>query len=260
MDNLISLNSVSKFFVASGGLFAKGVSFAAVDNVSFSIKKGRSLGIVGESGSGKTTIARMICDIYKPDIGEILYKNTLLDNLGNNYNSYRRNVQMVFQDPYNSLNPKLKIRSALQDGIKKFITNDKTEINNILKNIMDMVGLPYNFLDRYPHEFSGGQRQRISIARALLFKPELIIADEPVSSLDVSVQAQILNLMKQLQNDGITFLLISHNLATVSFLCDDIAVMYKGKLVEYGNTDEILTSPSSDYTKNLIKASMAFEG
>ncbi len=260
MDNLISLNSVSKFFLASGGLFAKGIPFAAVDNVSLSVKKGRSLGIVGESGSGKTTIARMICDIYKPDSGEILYKNTSINDLNNDYNKYRRNVQMVFQDPYNSLNPKLKIKSALKDGIKKFITNEKKEINNILKKTMDMVGLPDDYLDRYPHEFSGGQRQRISIARALLFKPELIIADEPVSSLDVSVQAQILNLMKQLQSDGITFILISHNLATVSFLCDDIAVMYKGKLVEYGKTDEILTSPSSDYTKNLLKASIAFEG
>lgn len=257
MDNLISVNSVSKFFVASGSLFHTGEKFAAVDNVSLSIKKGRSLGIVGESGSGKTTIARMICNIIQPDLGSIQYKNSQIIDLKDNYNNYRKNVQMVFQDPMSSLNPKLKIRSALSDGIKSFITKDKKEINNILENTMNMVGLPVEFLDRYPHEFSGGQRQRISIARSLTLNPELIVADEPVSSLDVSVQAQILNLMKTLQNSGVTFLLISHSLATVSFLCDDIAVMYKGKLIEYGETDKILSSPESDYTKSLIDSSIS---
>ncbi|MBQ3034116.1 MAG: ABC transporter ATP-binding protein [Deferribacterales bacterium] len=260
MDNLVTLDSVSKFFTASGGMFKSGSEFAAVDNLSLNILKGRSLGIVGESGSGKTTTARMICDIYKPDKGKIFYKDRLINSLGNDYESYRKNVQMVFQDPYNSLNPKLTVRSALSDGIKQYITKDLKEINERVCFLMKMVGLSEEYLDRYPHEFSGGQRQRISIARALSLEPELIIADEPVSSLDVSVQAQILNLMKGLKEGGVTFILISHSLATVSFLCDDIAVMYKGKLVEYGETIKVLESPKSNYTMSLLNASLYFEG
>ena len=260
MSNLICLDSVSKYFTASGGMFKTGTKFAAVNNVSLSIKKGRSLGVVGESGSGKTTIARMICDVYKPDCGIILYKDTPINKLENNYECYRKNVQMVFQDPYTSLNPKLTVKSAIADDIKRHITKDRNDINDKLKFLMNMVGLSEDCLNRYPHEFSGGQRQRISLARALSLEPELIIADEPVSSLDVSVQAQILNLMSNLKKNGVTFVLISHSLATVSFLCDDIAVMCKGKLVEYGDTATILSSPSDDYTKSLLAASGGFEG
>ena len=254
--NIITVNNITKSFTASKGIFTKGEQFFAVDNVSFSIKEGSSLGIVGESGSGKSTIARMICDIYKADSGSILYYNKDIYSLSKHeYIDYRKNVQMVFQDPNNSLNPKLKIKSALIDGIKKYITKERAEIENILKNLMDMVGLPYEYLERYPHEFSGGQRQRISIARALSINPKVIIADEPVSSLDVSVQAQILNLMKSLQKNGITLILISHSLAVVSNMCENIAVMQKGSIVEYGNTDDVLCKPKSEYTKNLLKAS-----
>lgn len=255
-ENIISLENITKSFSASTGVFSSGEQFFAVDNVSINIKEGSSLGIVGESGSGKTTIARMICNIYKPDNGRILYFGKDINSMAkSDYEDYRKNVQMVFQDPNNSLNPKLKISSALKDGIKKYITKENNEIENYMKKLMDMVGLPYEYLDRYPHEFSGGQRQRISIARALSINPKVIIADEPVSSLDVSVQAQILNLMKSLQKNGITLILISHSLAVVSNMCENIAVMYKGNMVEYGNTDKVLSKPSSEYTKSLLMAS-----
>lgn len=255
-ENIITLENITKSFTASEGVFSTGEQFFAVDDVSINIKEGSSLGIVGESGSGKTTIARMICNIYKPDNGRILYFGKDINSMAkNDYEDYRKNVQMVFQDPNNSLNPKLKISSALKDGIKKYITKENTEIENYMKKLMDMVGLPYEYLERYPHEFSGGQRQRISIARALSINPKVIIADEPVSSLDVSVQAQILNLMKSLQKNGITLILISHSLAVVSNMCENIAVMYKGRMVEYGSTDKVLSEPSSEYTKSLLKVS-----
>lgn len=255
-NNILSLQSVSKYFTTSDGLFSSGRQFAALDNVSLDIKEGASLGIVGESGSGKTTIARLICSIYKADSGNIFYKDKNILSLNNDEKrEYRKNVQMVFQDPNNTLNPKLTIKSSLIDGIKKYITSDKNKINEHLESLMEMVGLPFEYLERYPHEFSGGQRQRISIARALSINPQVIIADEPVSSLDVSVQAQILNLMKSLQKNGITLILISHSLAVVSNLCENIAVMQKGRLLEYGNTDNVLSSPKTEYTKNLLAAS-----
>ncbi len=255
-NNIIQLENVSKYFNTSKGIFSKGEPFAALNNISFNIKSGSSLGIVGESGSGKTTIARIICDIYKADNGRVIYSGKEINSMTKEeYADYRKNVQMVFQDPNNTLNPKLKIYSALSDGIKRHITKDKQEIDNHLKNLMEMVGLSCDYLDRYPHEFSGGQRQRISIARALSINPKVIIADEPVSSLDVSVQAQILNLMKSLQKNGITFILISHSLAVVSNMCENIAVMNKGNMVEYGNTDKVLSEPQSEYTKSLISAS-----
>ena len=255
-NNIIQLENVSKYFNTSKGIFSKGEPFTALNNISFNIKSGSSLGIVGESGSGKTTIARIICNIYKADNGRVIYNGKEINSMTKEeYADYRKNVQMVFQDPNNTLNPKLKIYSALSDGIKRHITKDKQEIDNHLKNLMEMVGLSCDYLDRYPHEFSGGQRQRISIARALSINPKVIIADEPVSSLDVSVQAQILNLMKSLQKNGITFILISHSLAVVSNMCENIAVMHKGNMVEYGNTDNVLSKPQSEYTKSLINAS-----
>lgn len=254
-SNILSLEQVSKYFYTSNGFFNNGRHFA-LDNVTLSVASGSSLGIVGESGSGKTTIARLMCSIYKADKGRVLYDGKEISMLSKNEKQeYMKNVQMVFQDPNNTLNPKLTIKSALSDGIKQHITKDKDEIQEKLKQLMEMVGLPYEYLERYPHEFSGGQRQRISIARALSINPKVIIADEPVSSLDVSVQAQILNLMKALQKNGITLILISHSLAVVSNLCENIAVMQKGKLEEYGNTLEVLSNPQSEYTKSLLASS-----
>ncbi len=253
---VLDIKNVTKYFQGAGGVFQKGEPFAALDNVSFTVNQGSSLGIVGESGSGKSTIAKLICNIYKADKGSIEYKGKDISKLNKQeYDDYRKNVQMVFQDPNNTLNPKLKIRSSLIDGIKKHITKDNQEIEKIMVSLMEMVGLNKEHLERYPHEFSGGQRQRIAIARALSINPSLIIADEPVSSLDVSVQAQILNLMKSLQKNGITFILISHSLAVVSNMCEKVIVMKKGCIMEYGNTDDVLNNPQSDYTKNLLRAS-----
>lgn len=256
MMPLIEFQSVSKYFTTSSGLFGRGEVFPALNNVSLTVNEGEFLGIVGESGSGKSTAARLICSLYEPDSGSILFKGKNILSLNKDeYKQYRKSIQMVFQNPDSSLNPKLTIRSALSDGIKQHITKNKTEINNRLEYLMDKVGLPHEYLDRYPHEFSGGQRQRISIARALSIEPELIIADEPVSSLDVSVQAQILNLMKSLQKSGITFILISHSLAVVSNICDNVAVFCKGEMVEYGRVEEVLKNPATDYTKKLLHAS-----
>ena len=256
MDPILELKFVTKYFNTYGGLFKKGHRFSAVNNVTFSLDKSSILGIVGESGSGKSTIARLICSIYNLDSGEILYNGHNIHKLNKaEFKDYRKNIQMVFQDPNNSLNPKLKIKSALSDGIKEHITKNKGEIEGRLESLMDMVGLSRDYLNRYPHEFSGGQRQRIAIARALSIEPNIIIADEPVSSLDVSVQAQILNLMKELQETGLTIILISHSLAVVSNLCDNTAVMKSGDLVEFGETTNVLGNPQTDYTKNLLKAS-----
>ncbi len=256
VSNILALQQVSKYFYTSDGFFNQGRHFAALDNVTLNVAAGSSLGIVGESGSGKTTIARLMCGIYKADKGKVLYYDKEISALSKQEKKeYTKNVQMVFQDPNNTLNPKLTIKSALSDGIKQHITKDKYEIQEKLEQLMEMVGLPSEYLERYPHEFSGGQRQRISIARALSINPKVIIADEPVSSLDVSVQAQILNLMKSLQKNGITLILISHSLAVVSNLCENIAVMQKGKMEEYGNTLEVLANPKSEYTKSLLASS-----
>ena len=256
MDNIIEFDKVSKRFSISGGPFSSKSDFLALDNISFSMEKGSSLGIVGESGSGKSTIAKLICNIYSSYSGTIKFLGKDLNSINKqNKLFYHKNVQMVFQDPNNCLNPKLTIRSSLIDGIKKHITKNKSEIEDRLVSLMEKVGLTKEHLDRYPHEFSGGQRQRISIARAISIEPQLLIADEPVSSLDVSVQAQILNLMKELNHKGLGIILISHSLAVVSNMCDNLIVMNKGVLVEKGDTETILTNPKTDYTKSLLKAS-----
>jgi len=259
MVNLLRLENVTKTFRAFDSAFKKSkVTIHAVDNITFSIKSGSSIGIVGESGSGKTTIAKLITGVHKPDSGKIFYKDELLDTPSKTlYNDFRKNIQMIFQDPYSSLNPKLTIFSTLKDGIKKYITTDKKEIYKRCSDILKTVGLDEAHLKRYPHQFSGGQMQRISIARALSIEPEMIVADEPVSSLDVSIQAQILNLLKKLQkNSGTTLLMIAHDLAIVNFLCDETLVIYKGNAMEYGQTKEVLKKPLHPYTKNLIEASV----
>lgn len=253
-EPILKLDNIVKTYRAFEGIF-KGSStiINAVDNISLEIQKGRSLGVVGESGSGKTTLAKIIADIIKPNSGEVSFHGTRLSEL-NDYNNYRKNVQVVFQDPYLSLNPKLTIFSAMKDALK--IHGYNGDLRKICGDYLELVGLEREHLDRYPHEFSGGQRQRVSIARALSLEPELIIADEPVSSLDVSVQAQILNLMKKLKLEkGVTFILISHDLAVVSYLCDDVIVMQNGKMVEYGTVDNVLKNPEKEYTRDLLEAS-----
>lgn len=254
--NLLELKNVTKTYTAFEGLFSgSGTIFKAANNINITLKQGTTLGIVGESGSGKTTTAKIICDIIKPDSGEVFYKEKNINKLGKEYTNYRKNVQMIFQDPYTSLNPKLSVFSAMYDGIKAQENISKEEIRCRCESLMELVGLEKEHLDRYPHEFSGGQRQRVSIARALSLNPEIIVADEPVSSLDVSVQAQILNLLKKLtKKNNITLVLISHDLAVVSFLCNDVIVMHKGKVVEQGVAKEVIENPKEEYTKKLLNA------
>ena len=230
----------------------------ALDKVSFQLKQGRCLGIVGESGSGKSTLARIIANIIKPDSGIVKYKGIDINDK-KIYKEYRKNLQIVFQDPYSSLNPRLTVYSVFADIIKEHITKDKNKIKNIIVDLMKKVGLEEEHIYRYPNQFSGGQRQRIAIARSLILDPEIIIADEPISALDVSLAAQILNLLKKFKQEGKTIILIAHDLAVVKFICDDIIVLRKGVLVEKGSNFEIFSNPKSEYTRNLINASLLKE-
>ncbi len=226
----------------------------AVNNVSFTIKKGEVLALVGESGSGKTTLSRLIIGIEKPDQGEILYNNKSFKNFTKeDWINFRKKTQYIFQDPYASLNPRLKIGTSIKEPllIHKEIKNKKEKVYEI----MEECGLKKDFYNSYPHQLSGGQRQRAVIARALVINPEFIIADEPVSSLDVSVQAQILNLLKNLHEKyRITMLFITHDFSVVRFLADRIAVMKKGKIVELKEADELFQNPEHEYTKTLLNA------
>ncbi|KAA0258094.1 ABC transporter ATP-binding protein [Deferribacter autotrophicus] len=253
---ILECNNIFKSFDISSTFISKSkVKVHALNGVNFYVKRGEIVGIVGESGSGKTTLAKIITNIYKPDSGNIYFNKKNIHKDSESYSEYRKNVQMVFQDPYSSLNPRLKIISTLKDGIKQYITNNKKEIHEICKSLIKSVGLEEDHLYRYPHQFSGGQRQRISIARALSVDPEVIVADEPVSALDVSVQAQILNLFKKLNKEkNKTIILISHDLAVVNFLCHRVYVMYKGFVVEMAETEKLLKNPLHPYTYQLINS------
>ena len=252
MNPYLSVENLSKKYHTFEKLFsASSVEFYAVDNVSLSVEKGKNLGIVGQSGSGKTTLAGIIAGIITPDSGSLYFEGKPVDVKDGHY---RRNVQMVFQNPDQSLNPRLKVYSVLYDLLMPRLKN-KQAVRKEAERLMEITGLASVHLDRYPSELSGGQKQRVSIARALALEPGLIIADEPVSSLDVSVQAQILNLMDDLNKElGITFILISHDLSVVSWLCDEVAVMHNGKIVETGAAEKILSRPEHSYTKELIKS------
>lgn len=258
MDNkniLLRAEGVSKYYNTYDSMFkGSGEVFKAVDNISLELVKGECAGIVGESGSGKSTFAKILAGILQPDEGKVYYKNIPINNK-DNFLNFRSNVQVIFQNPDQSLNPKLKVLTTLKELIKKRFFS-KQEILAEAERLMSVTGLSGELLTRYPHELSGGQKQRVSIARALALKPEVIIADEPVSSLDVSVQAQVLNLMYDLTiNEGITFILISHDFAVVRWLCPKIAVIKDGNLLEYGDTENVIHNPSHEYTKELIRAS-----
>ncbi|WP_342558670.1 dipeptide ABC transporter ATP-binding protein [Metasolibacillus sp. FSL K6-0083] len=228
----------------------------AVDNVDFHIKKGEILGIVGESGCGKSTLAKVIIQLLEATTGDILLEGKSLMNCkGPKLKEVRRSMQMIFQDPYASLNPRWTIERTLLEPLIVHKIGTKQERQKIIKNIMKDVGLDESYLSRYPHEFSGGQRQRIGIARALVLNPKLIIADEPVSALDISVQAQILNLLKDLQEEyDLTYMFITHDLSVVQYIADRIMVMYLGRIVEIGDTETIFSKPLHPYTEALISA------
>ena len=257
LQSLVEIKELRKKYTSGGSLFhAKSRSVHAVDNIELQIHKGETLGLVGESGCGKSTLARLIIRLEKPDAGCIYYK-------GDNINSfsaaaletYRGNVQMIFQDPYSSLNPRKSAFSIIKEPLTIHKTGDKNERNERVIQLMAKVGLSKEQANRYPHEFSGGQRQRIGIARALILKPELIIADEPVSALDVSIQAQILNLLKELKHDfGLTYLFISHDLNVIRNMSDRIAVMYLGKIVELAPNNDVYSTPMHPYTRMLLSA------
>ena len=238
------------------GILGNEVVVHAVNNLSLSINKGEIIAIAGESGCGKSTLAKAIIGLEPIASGEVFFDG--IDFLKMNktqLKEFRKKVQMVFQNPYASLNPKMKIKDVLAEPLRINTNLSKEEIFSKVKATIKKVGLEENCLELYPHEFSGGQRQRIAIARALVLDPEIILADEPVSALDVSIQAQIVNLLKQLQQEyNLTVLFISHDLSVIKFLSNRIAIMYLGEIVELGTTDEIFTSPAHPYTKALLAA------
>ena len=228
----------------------------AVDNVTFKLEKGKTLGIVGESGCGKTTMGRTILRLYDVTSGEVWFKGKKISSLGNReFDKLRPNMQMIFQDPYASLSPRLTVGDIIGEAVKQHKLVSKEEYHDYIISVMKMCGLQPHYFERYPHEFSGGQRQRICIARALALKPELVICDEPVSALDVSIQAQIINMLIELRKSlGLTYIFISHDLSVVKHISDEVGVMYLGSLVEYGSKESIFENTLHPYTRALFSA------
>lgn len=255
--NLLEIKNLNVTYQTKKGLIGKIQTVHAVNNVSLDIQKGEILAIAGESGCGKSTLAKAIMKLVQSDSGEILLTGENVLNLKHNKDlkKFYQKVQMIFQNPYSSLNPKMKIGEILKEPLIINTNLKKEEITKIVEEKIKKVGLDKSALNLYPHEFSGGQRQRIAIARSLILNPEFIIADEPVSALDVSIQAQIINLLKQLKEDfNLTFLFISHDLSVIKYLSDRIAIMYLGEVVEIGRTEEIFQNPKHPYTKALLSS------
>ncbi|MFN8790739.1 MAG: ABC transporter ATP-binding protein [Bdellovibrionales bacterium] len=254
---LMSAQGVSKYFPVKKGFFKKTVGHVkAVETVDLEIYRGETLGLVGESGCGKSTLGRTLIRLYEPTHGKILFKGQdFLSLSGSELRSRRKNIQMIFQDPFASLDPRMTVGQILQQPLDVHNIGTLGERKKQVLELLETVGLKPAHVNRYPHEFSGGQRQRISIARALALKPELIICDEPVSALDVSIQAQILNLLKDLQEQkGLTYLFISHDLSVIEYFCNRVAVMYLGRIVELATRDELFQSPQHPYTRALLSA------
>jgi len=255
---LLEVKNLVTEFPIKGGFFGRTVDhFKAVNDVSFSLKKGQTLGLVGESGCGKTTLGRTILRLIDSSSGQIIYRNQDITHLkGSELQQLRKKIQIIFQDPYSSLNPRMTIGEILTEplAIHK-IGSSKIEQIDMAKELMIKVGLNLAHINRYPHEFSGGQRQRICIARALMLRPEFIVCDESVSALDVSIQAQVLNLLLDLQEEfGLTYIFISHDLSVVNFISDHVGVMNAGRIIEYGPASEIYNNPQEDYTRSLLSA------
>lgn len=256
-DIVLNVEDLAVDFPVHKGVFSRVTGHVrAVDGVSFTIRKSDTLSLVGESGSGKTTTGRAILRLIEPTRGKIYYNNQNLLELDlKKMRSLRKEMQLIFQDPYGSLNPRMTVASVLSEAISAHNLRPKSQHRERVLELLHLCGLPPEASDRYPNEFSGGQRQRIGIARALAVEPSLIIADEPVSALDVSIQAQIINLLKDLQEQlGLTYLFIGHDLSVIQHISTQVAVMYLGRIVEIGTVDEIFTNPIHPYTKALLSA------
>lgn len=252
----INIKKLNVVYKSKKGILGKEDSIHAVNDLSLRIVDGEILAIAGESGCGKSTLAKSIIGLEDITSGEIIFNDKTLQMMDKeDLRDFRKSVQMIFQNPYASLNPKMKIKDILEEPLKINTCQTKEEIRNNILEMLNKVGLDKYCLDKYPHEFSGGQRQRIAIARALILNPKLVLADEPVSALDVSIQAQIINLLKDLKEKyNFTFLFISHDLSVIKYLSDRVAIMYLGKIVELGKTDEVFYSPKHPYTKALLSA------
>ncbi|PDZ43073.1 ABC transporter ATP-binding protein [Bacillus wiedmannii] len=254
---LLKVEDLKVHFPIKGGFFGRTLDYVrAVDGVSFKLQPGETYGIVGESGSGKSTTGKAIMHLTKATEGSIHFNNRDLTKLSRSeLREQRKDIQMIFQDPYSSLNPKKRVLDIIAEPLRNFEKLSPDEERRAVQEYLDKVGLNPESIYKYPHEFSGGQRQRIGIARALTLKPKLIIADEPVSALDVSVQAQVLNFLQDLQSElGLTYLFISHDLGVIRHMCDRIGVMYRGRIVEEATSAEIYNNPQHIYTKRLISA------
>jgi oligopeptide transport system ATP-binding protein len=253
---LVEIKSLKKFFPLAGASFRPRSYVKAVNDVSFAIKPGETLGLVGESGCGKSTLGRTIVGLYPPDSGQVLFEGEDISGLSRKkMDKYRKNIQMIFQDPYSSLNPRFTVGDIIEEPLivhKMFSPRERAEI---VRDILELIGLKPDHIRRYPHEFSGGQRQRIGIARTLVLNPKFIVCDEPISALDVSIQAQIVNLLEKIQRErGISYLFIAHDLNMVRHVSHQVAVMYLGRMVEYGPAAEVYKDPWHPYTQALLSA------
>ena len=255
MDPLLEVRDLRKYFPIKRGIGER-VALRAVDGVSFEIRRGETLGLVGESGCGKSTLARLILRLVEPTAGEVYFgKTSVFQTNKEELRQLRRKMQIVFQDPYSSLNPRMPVEEIVGEGLTIHGLAKGTEKKNRVAELLEMVGLGREHMGRYPHEFSGGQRQRIGIARALAVGPEFLIADEPVSALDVSIQAQVINLFQDLQTElGLTYLFIAHDLRVIKHISDRVAVMYLGQIVEIAEGNELYQNPLHPYTQALLSA------